>query len=84
MRLNPPNSQRRFLTPDIRLPGRVSDCHRQLPASRSYYDRKRAEGKTHIQAMLSRVRRRLNVPWAILRDGTTYTRLSAAEPPPAA
>jgi hypothetical protein len=30
------------------------------------------EGKTHIQAMLSLARRRLNVLWAMLRDGTTY------------
>ncbi|PVZ52240.1 IS110 family transposase [Arthrobacter sp. H-02-3] len=42
-------------------------------ASRGYYDRKRTEGKTHIQAMLSLARRRLNVLWAMLRDGTTYT-----------
>lgn len=43
------------------------------PASRTYYDRKRTEGKTHIQAMLSLARRRLNVLWPMLRDGTTYT-----------
>ncbi len=43
------------------------------PASRTYYDRKRVEGKSHIQAMLSLARRRLNVLWAMLRDGTTYT-----------
>ncbi|GAC1493172.1 MAG: hypothetical protein NVS2B15_13590 [Pseudarthrobacter sp.] len=47
---------------------------KSCPASRTYYDRKRAEGKTHIQAMLSLARRRLNVLWAMLRDGTTYTR----------
>jgi transposase len=41
-------------------------------SSRGYYDRKRREGKTHIQAMLSLARRRLNVLWAMLRDGTTY------------
>jgi transposase len=46
---------------------------KSCPASRRYYDRKRAEGKTHIQAMLSLARRRLNVLWAMLRDGTTYT-----------
>ncbi|WP_018772496.1 IS110 family transposase [Arthrobacter sp. 131MFCol6.1] len=46
-------------------------------ASRAYYDRKRAEGKTHIQAMLSLARRRLNVLWAMLRDGTTYTPVPA-------
>ncbi|MFS0718017.1 IS110 family transposase [Arthrobacter sp. 1P04PC] len=46
---------------------------KSCPASRTYYDRKRTEGKTHIQAMLSLARRRLNVLWAMLRDGTTYT-----------
>jgi len=46
---------------------------KSCPASRAYYDRKRADGKTHIQAMLSLARRRLNVLWAMLRDGTTYT-----------
>jgi len=44
----------------------------ELPASRTYYDRKRAEGKTHTQTMLSLARRRLNLLWAVLRDGTTY------------
>jgi transposase len=47
----------------------LKSCH----ASRTYYDRKRAEGKSHIQAMLSLARRRLNVLWAMLRDGSTYT-----------
>jgi transposase len=46
---------------------------KSCPTSRGYYDRKRAEGKSHIQAMLSLARRRLNVLWAMLRDGTTYT-----------
>ncbi|MFP5311208.1 MAG: IS110 family transposase [Actinomycetes bacterium] len=45
---------------------------KSCPASRTYYDRKRSEGKTHIQAMLSLARRRLNVLWAMLRDGTNY------------
>ena len=31
---------------------------KSCPASRAYYDRKRAEGKTRIQAMLSLARRR--------------------------
>jgi transposase len=50
---------------------------KSCPASRAYYDRKRAEGKTHIQALLSLARRRLNVVWAMLRDGTTYTPVQA-------
>ena len=41
-------------------------------ASRTYYDRKRAEGKRHTQAVLALARRRLNVLWAMLRDGTLY------------
>jgi hypothetical protein len=50
---------------------------KSCPASRTYYDRKRTEGKTHIQAMLSLARRRLNVLWAMLRDGTLYTPVPA-------
>jgi transposase len=46
---------------------------KSCPVSRTYYDRKRTEGKTHTQAMLSLARRRLNVLWAMLRDGATYT-----------
>jgi transposase len=42
------------------------------PASRAYYERKRAEGKHHRQAILALARRRLNVLWAMLRDHTSY------------
>jgi transposase len=42
------------------------------PASRTYYDRKRTEGKTHTQAVLALARRRLNVLWAMLRDHAIY------------
>ena len=42
------------------------------PASRIYYDRKRAEGKSHKQALLALSRRRINVIWAMLRDHTPY------------
>jgi len=41
-------------------------------SSRSYYDRKRAEGKRHSQAVLSLARRRVNVLWAMLRDNRPY------------
>lgn len=41
-------------------------------ASRTYYDRKRAEGKRHTQAVLALARRRLNVLWAMLRDHAVY------------
>ncbi|MCX4562158.1 IS110 family transposase [Streptomyces phaeochromogenes] len=47
--------------------------------SRRFYERKRAEGKRHIQAVLALARRRVNVLWALLRDGRTYQ----LEPPTA-
>jgi transposase len=43
------------------------------PDSRAYYDRHRANGKTHTQAILRLARRRINVLYAMLRDGTFYT-----------
>ncbi|WP_307783129.1 IS110 family transposase [Streptomyces sp. MBT53] len=42
------------------------------PASKAYYQRKRSEGKGHKQALLALARRRLNVLWAMLRDGQCY------------
>ncbi|MCW8384675.1 IS110 family RNA-guided transposase, partial [Streptomyces justiciae] len=38
------------------------------PNSRKFYDRKRAEGKRHTQAVLALARRRVNVLWALIRD----------------
>jgi transposase len=43
------------------------------PDSRTFYDRKRAEGKKHNQAVLALARRRVNVLWALLRDQKPYT-----------
>ncbi len=40
--------------------------------SREYYLRKRAEGQTHVQAVLALARRRVGVLWAMLRDGLPY------------
>ncbi|WCH95445.1 IS110 family transposase [Streptomyces moderatus] len=40
--------------------------------SRCFYDRKRAEGKRHVQAVMALARRRVNVLWALLRDGRCY------------
>ena len=40
--------------------------------SRAFYDRKRAEGKAHHQAVIALARRRANVLWAMLRDGQPY------------
>ena len=40
------------------------------PASHTYYDKCRARGKTHTQALLRLARQRINVLFAMLRDGT--------------
>jgi transposase len=45
---------------------------RSCPESRQFYDRKRAEGKRHTQAVLALARRRVNVLWALLRDDRPY------------
>jgi transposase len=45
---------------------------RSSPESRAFYDRKRAEGKRHTQALIALARRRVNVLWAMLRDGRTF------------
>jgi transposase len=45
---------------------------RSSPESRAFYDRKRREGKRHTQALIALARRRVNVLWAMLRDGTTF------------
>ncbi|MFI6333042.1 IS110 family transposase [Micromonospora chersina] len=42
------------------------------PASKSFYQRKRAQGKRHGQAVLALARRRVNVLWAMLRDDRPY------------
>jgi transposase len=51
---------------------------RSAPESRAFYDRKRAEGKRHTQALIALARRRVNVLWAMLRDGTTFESRFAA------
>ena len=51
---------------------------RGSPESRAFYDRKRREGKRHTQALIALARRRVNVVWAMLRDGTTFESRSAA------
>ena len=48
--------------------GALSKC----PRSRAYYDRKRAEGKTHRQAAAALSRRRVDVLWACIRDKAPY------------
>lgn len=42
------------------------------PASHAYYQRKRAEGKHHVAAVTCLARRRVDVLFAMLRDGTFY------------
>lgn len=46
--------------------------------SRAYYQRKRNEGKGHKQALLALARRRVNVLWAMLRDGAFYKAMPPA------
>ncbi|QIY71078.1 IS110 family transposase [Streptomyces sp. RLB1-33] len=45
---------------------------RCCPASKAFYERKMAEGKGHRQAVIALARRRLNVLWALIRDGRTF------------
>jgi transposase len=57
------------------------------PASRAYYQRKRAEGKRSVQAVICLARRRTNVLWALLRDNRTWQPqppAKAQDQPPAA
>ena len=42
------------------------------PTSRAYYDRKRAQGKRHNQALIALAHRRLTVLFAMIRDGSLY------------
>jgi transposase len=42
------------------------------PSSRIYYDRQRAHGKTHTQAVLRLARQRVNVIHAMIRTGALY------------
>ncbi|MEJ7815996.1 MAG: IS110 family transposase [Rubrobacter sp.] len=51
---------------------------RSSAESRAFHDRKRAEGKRHTQALIALARRRVNVLWAMLRDGTTFEARSVA------
>jgi transposase len=50
------------------------------PESRAFYDRKIREGERHTQGLVALARRRVNVLWAMLRDGTTFESRSAARP----
>ena len=54
------------------------------PASRAYYDRKRAEGKKHNAALTCLARRRVDVLYAMLRDHTPYQPPITHQPTPTA
>ncbi len=47
---------------------------RSCEESRRFYERKRAEGKRHTQAVLALARRRVNVLRALIRDGQCFQR----------
>lgn len=42
------------------------------PLSKTFYQRKRAEGKRHHQALIALARRRINVLYALLRTREPY------------
>jgi len=48
----------------------IASCHD--PLSKAYYERKRAEGKKHNAAIICLARRRCDVIFAILKNGTLY------------
>ncbi len=47
-------------------------CSLGCPDSRAFYDRKRAEGKRHHQALIALARRRIDVLWAILHTRSPF------------
>jgi transposase len=55
---------------------------RCCPTSKAFYERKRAEGKNHKQAVIALARRRLNVLWALIRDGRTFETTAPQSPIP--
>jgi transposase len=50
------------------------------PISRAYYARKISQGKRHNQALIALARRRCDVLFAMLRDGTFYCPPAATKP----
>jgi hypothetical protein len=48
-------------------------CIAHHKQSAFYYRKKRAEGKGHHQAVIALARRRVDVLWAMLRDGEVYS-----------
>jgi len=54
------------------------------PTSRTYYDKKRAEGKNHNAALICLARRRCDVLYAMLRTRTPYRHPEPVTTPTAA
>jgi transposase len=48
--------------------------------SRTFYQRKRAEGKLHTQAVIALARRLIDVIWALMRDGREFHHSPPASP----
>ncbi len=53
-------------------------CSTGDPTSRAFYDRKRREGKRHIQAIVALARRRITVMWTMLKHRTPFDPLHRA------
>lgn len=54
------------------------------PAARAYYQKKRAEGKKHNQAITALARKRCNIVLAILKTQTPYHQPHTENQPQAA
>ncbi|MFI0468962.1 transposase [Saccharopolyspora sp. 5N102] len=50
----------------------LSSIKRPGIPSRSFYQRKRGEGKVHSQPLIALARRLVDVIWTLLRDGRTF------------
>ncbi|MFI5868070.1 IS110 family transposase [Streptomyces sp. NPDC051546] len=68
--LRRPRRYNRRLLRMFYLSAQVASIH--CPESKRFYQRKRAEGKSHKQAILALARRRLNVLWALIRDHRAF------------
>ena len=51
----------------------LSAIKRPDSPSRAFYQRKRDEGKRHVQALIALARRLINLVWALIRDNRTFT-----------
>ncbi|WP_406231258.1 IS110 family transposase [Nocardia sp. NBC_01009] len=51
----------------------LSSIRRADGPSRAFYQKKRAEGKAHTQALIALARRLIDVIWALIRDNRTFT-----------